>query len=336
MQNKPFASFCFSTYKRPSYLHDTLARLREQSLGDFEVIVSDNDPDETGRSVVESFQDTRFHYFPNGENLGMKKSYNKSLERSSGEYIIMIADDDPVYPDMLQTLYDLHLKYPGYGMYLGGCDWFCESHEVGKMYNLKVGTNSCLAKDFDLDHTQAYSAGEFLEKLFAFGIFPHYLWSTAIIRREVLVEKGGVPEYGTPFLGDYAYMAVMASDSGCVIINRALGCQTLHEENFGRQQHEQIPVAARNFPEYIKQKASHLPNWGSIEEKMLRFTGLWVVTHMAFLYRYNKSKGINDPALKKAEKEVFDLPFMKKFRFKFYLKKNFPLLHELAVRIKKI
>ncbi len=43
------------------------------------------------------------------------------------------------------------------------------------------------------------------------------------------MEKGGIPDYGTPFLGDYAYLSVMASDSGCVIINKALGCQTLHK-----------------------------------------------------------------------------------------------------------
>jgi glycosyltransferase involved in cell wall biosynthesis len=336
MQKKPFASFCFSTYKRPVYLQTTLKSILQQTSTDYEVIVSDNDIEESGRNVVESFNDPRFKYFANQENLGMKKSFNKSLERSSGEFIVMIADDDPVYPEMLETLFNLQSEYPGFGMYLGGCDWFCVSHEVGKLYNFKVGTNSCLSSNHDLDYKQTYSPGEFLNELFSFGIFPHYLWSTCIVRREILIEQGGVPEYGTPFLGDYAYMSTVGSHSGCVIINRSLGCQTLHQENFGRNQNEQIPIAARNFPLYIEKKASHLPEWPQIKTKMLRFTGLWVVSHMAFLNNYYKKKGDQNASLRNAEKEVFKIDYMKKYRFKYFLKKNFPLIHDIAVKLKKV
>src|ERR1044072_1080011 len=90
----PKVSFCFTTFKRHDYLQSTLQSVKNQTFPDFEVIVSDNDPEQSGKQIVESF-DARFKYFPNNENLGMKKSFNKSLERSSGEFIVMIADDDP-------------------------------------------------------------------------------------------------------------------------------------------------------------------------------------------------------------------------------------------------
>lgn len=335
MQAGCYASFCFSTYKRPGYLRSTLESIRRQTYRDFEVIVSDNDVEESGRSVVEEMNDPRFKYFPNGENLGMKRSFNKSLERASGEYIVMIADDDPVYPDMLMTLNQLQQEFPGYGMYLGGCDWFCTSHKTGKLYNFRVGTNSCLSNDHDLNYKQVFAAGEFLKQLFSFGIFPHYLWSTAIVKRDVLIAQGGVPEYGTPFLGDYAYMSTVASHSGCVIINRSLGCQTLHDENFGRSQNEQIAVAAANFPAFIESKASHVPEWPGIKKIMLRFTALWVVSHMTFLHEYYKKTGTPDRSLLDAEKNVFRLTFMKKYKIKYFLKKKFPGIHGLIVSVKK-
>ncbi len=335
MQHKPFVSFCFSTFKRPAFLHSTLQSILSQTFDDYEVIVSDNDIAQSGKAVVESFNDPRFKYFANEENLGMKKSFNRSLERSSGEYIVMIADDDPVYPNMLQTLFDLHNEYPGYGMYLGGCDWFCLSHEVGKLYNFKVGTNSCLSNNHDIDFKQAFSPDEFLKQLFSFGIFPHYLWSTGIVKRDILVKMGGVPEYGTPFLGDYAYMSTVGSHSGCVIINRALGCQTLHNENFGRNQNEQIAIAAKQFPVYLESKASHLSEWDDIKKRMLRFTALWTITHMAFLHSYYKKTGVVDRSLKTAEKEVFEIDYIKKYRIKYFLKRNLPFVHDLLVRIKK-
>lgn len=335
MAANPFVSFCFSTYKRPEYLESTLKSILQQGFTDYEVIVSDNDTEASGERVVASFNDPRFKYQVNEANLGMKKSFNRSLERSSGQYIVMIADDDPVYPNMLQTLWDLEKEFPGYGMYLGGCDWFCTSHEVGKLYNMKVGTNSCLSSEHDIDYKKAYRPGEFLQQLFSFGIFPHYLWSTGMVKREILVKNGGVPEYGTPFLGDYAYLSANAAVSGCVIINRSLGCQTLHNENFGRNQNEQIGIAARNFPTYVEQHASHLPEWPSIKPLMLRFTALWVVSHMAFLHHYYKQTGKKDTGLDKAEQEVFEIPYVKKFSTKYRIKKNFPSMHDFLVGVKK-
>ena len=335
MENRPFVSFCFSTFKRPEYLRSTLQSILFQSFSDFEVIVSDNDVEQSGKDVVISLNDPRFKYFPNEENLGMKKSYNKSLERSSGKFIVMIADDDPVYPDMLQTLYELQIEFPGYGLYVGGCDWYCTDPEVGKLYHFKVGTNSCLSNKHKIGYKKSFTPSEFLLELFSFGIFTHYLWSSCLVKREVLIKMGGVPEYGTPFLGDYAYMSTMAVDSGCVIINKSLGCQTLHDENFGRNQNEQIPVAARNFPGYIEQKAGHLPGWEEIKKRMLRFVALWVVSHMAFLHGYYTKTGQYSANFRTTEKEVFKINFLKKYKVKYYLKKNFPFIHDALVKVKK-
>src|SRR5687767_10559194 len=172
MQAKPRVSFCFTTFKRYDYLRKTLESVKNQTVLDFEVIVSDNDPEQSGRSIVESF-DERFKYFPNEENLGMKKSFNKSLERSSGEYIVMIADDDPVYPDMLETLLNLSERYPDHSMYLGGCNWYCTDPELADFYNCKVGVNSCLAHR-PVDEVTEFDANGFLTNFFNFKIFPNY------------------------------------------------------------------------------------------------------------------------------------------------------------------
>jgi glycosyltransferase involved in cell wall biosynthesis len=278
-------------------LKNTLESIKLQTYGNYEVIISDNDPEGSGRHFVESLGDDRFKYFNNGVNLGMKPSFNKSLERSSGEFIVMIADDDPVYPNMLQTLISLKESYPGFGMYMGGCDWFCADKEVAKLYKLRVGTNSCISNEHDLNHVQVFSTADFIKNLFSFGIFSHFLWSTCMVKRKVLIEKGGIPDYGTPFLGDYAYMSIASTDNGCVVINCSLGCQTLHKENFGRNQNDQLPVLARNFPRYLEEKLSYLKEWPEIRKIISRFFGIWITGHMAFLYHYYKKNGIEDNGL---------------------------------------
>lgn len=330
MLQVPFVSFCISTFRRGVILKDTLNSIKKQTFHDFEVVISDNDPECSGKAIVEMMEDERFKYFSNGENLGMIQSFNKSIERSRGKYIVMMADDDPVYSDMLETLNELHSTYPGYGMYLGGCDWFCTHHEVGKLYGLKVGTNSCLSNERDLNYTEAFGPDDFVKSIFTFKIFTHYLWSTGMVKRDVLIERGGVPDYGTPFLGDYAYVGIMGSHSGCVTINRSLGCQTLHKANFGRNQNEQLVVTVKKFPEYLEEKMSYLKEWPVIKQKMLHFVGVWVVSHLAFLNKYVDDK---TGSLKKVQREIFSIGFMKRFRFKFFIKKNFPEIHNQLVAL---
>lgn len=332
---EPFVSFCFTTYKRQGYLKKTLESILLQTVGDYEVIVSDNDPEGSGRAVVEGFNDSRFRYYTNEVNLGMKKSFNRSLEKSQGKFIVMIADDDPVYPDMLETLISLKDKYPGYGMYLGGCNWFCTHPDIAALYGLKVGMNSCLATK-PIDHVTEYSAPEFLKNFFTFNIFPSYLWSTGMVRREILMSKGGVPDYDTAFLGDYAYLSIMASHSGCVVINRALGHQTIHEQNFGRTQNEQIGKAGSNFIQYVSGKIRETQDWPEIEKKLRHFVAVWIVTHLTFLQRYYAIfPHLADQNLGQYEQEIFQLSFMKPYRLKYQLKKNFPGMHDFLVKQKK-
>jgi len=164
-----------------------------------------------------------------------------------------------------------------------------------------------------------------------FWFFFYYLWSTGMVRRDILVNFGGVPDYGTPFLGDYAYLSLMSSHSGCVIINKALGCQALHKENFGRSQNEQLVVAAKNFPEFLEQRMSHLKEWPVIKKQMLRFLGMWLVSHMSFLYRY-----VKDNNLREAEKDVFSVDHMKKYKLKYYLKTRLPFIHDSIVKLKQL
>jgi glycosyltransferase involved in cell wall biosynthesis len=330
----PLLSFCLTTYKRGEILKHTLESIQRQDFEDFEVIVSDNDVEESARIILAEINDSRFKYFANGENLGMKPSFNKSLERSTGQFIVMMADDDPIYFDMASTLTVLSEKYPGYAMYMGGCDWFCTNAEIAKLYKLNIGSNSCLSNTHDLNFVQLYTADEFLLNFFTFKIFPHYLWSTSMVLRSVLIKNGGIPDYGTPFLGDYAYLPIMASHSGCVVINKSLGCQALHAENFGRNQNEQIITAANNYPKYVGERLRHLPSWHTIEKQMLNFTGLWLVTHMSFLKNYFKSS-IEKKNFHLIEKEIFKLDFMKKHKLKYFLKTHSPLLHDQIVSLKK-
>ncbi len=101
MSTKAWVSFCISTYKRPELLKQQLALLLTQTFKDFDIVVSDNDPEASANSVCQSLNDNRIRYFHNHDNLGMIKSFNKSIERAETDYIVMVTDDDPIQPEFL-------------------------------------------------------------------------------------------------------------------------------------------------------------------------------------------------------------------------------------------
>lgn len=332
---KPLVSFCMSTFKRGQTLLHTCKSIQRQTYSNFEVVISDNDPEGGGKVWIDQLNDNRFKYFKNSSNLGMKPSFNKSIERSTGEYIVMIADDDPVYFDMLETLVNLLQLYPEKGMYLGGCDWFCVDPETAKLYNMKLGTNSCISSILPFGHIQDFSATEFLLQFFSFKYYPHYLWSCCLIKKEIINNFGGTPDYGTPYLGDYAYLSTMGSVNGAVMINKALGCQTLHNENFGRNQHDQLVIVSKNLPSYFIPKIALLPDADLIKKAFYKFLGMSMVSHISFLFNYFKKDKTEIRSLKEAEKNVFELPHMKPFHTKLLIKKKFPYMHDAIVKLKK-
>lgn len=334
--SKVFVSFCMSTYKRPHLLKTTLHAILKQTFSNFEVVISDNDPEGSASQVVQNLGDSRIKYFWNGENIGMIKSFNQSIHRSEGDYIVMITDDDPVYPEMLETLVNLRDQYPDYGIYFGGCDWVCTNKVVAKLYNLRIGTNSCLSDYRNLNDIETFTAEEFLKNLFQGKLFRHNLWSTCMVRKELLINMGGLPDYGTPNLSDYAYLSIVGSYLGCVIINKSLGCQTLHEQNFSLSHEEQIVMAVRIFPSFIDQKISHMAEWPIIKKMMIRFVALWAISLMAFLGNYYEETKQDNAKLIRMEREIFRIGFMKKYRIKFFLKKKFPFLHDIIVHAKRI
>ena len=82
--SRPLVSFCMTTRNRPELLLRTLRSIQQQTVRDFEVLLADNDMAATARPVVASLQDERFQYHLNEADLGMIKSFNRSLSRARG------------------------------------------------------------------------------------------------------------------------------------------------------------------------------------------------------------------------------------------------------------
>lgn len=92
----PKVSIIIPTYNRAGRLTKAIESALAQDYKNLEVIVSDNaSQDETKQAVMKYTGDSRFRYFRNSTNIGMRLNFRKSLyEYATGEWAIFLADDD--------------------------------------------------------------------------------------------------------------------------------------------------------------------------------------------------------------------------------------------------
>lgn len=325
MEKKTLISFCMSTYKRPEILKAQIKNILKQEYQHFELVISDNDPQESAKNVVIEFNDTRIKYYCNGINLGMVKSFNKSIERSSGEYIVMITDDDPIYPNMLSTLINLKNKYPNYGVY-AGCGSAIIENEFAKLSLRKeIGNNSYVIKTINTNAIIAVKSKDFAG-MYLDGFFSKtfLLWSCCIVDRSVINKIEGMPDYGSELLTDHAFMISACSQKGMVYINQELGGQSIRDNNFGYD-FDKLKDKYIKTPElfygYLKHYLQNIvDDWDEVEKKLWNFIGRGWVEYSLQIFQSLKIKRKSTEVFFDLFNIVFSNRKIHKWKYKFYLK----------------
>lgn len=97
----PLVSILTPTYNRPEWLTLTLQSLVVQTYPNWECIVV-NDAGIDVKDVVDSFKDERIKYYTNEINLDLAGTRNVAISKSSGDFFIMLDDDDSLFPETLE------------------------------------------------------------------------------------------------------------------------------------------------------------------------------------------------------------------------------------------
>lgn len=88
-------SICIPAYKKPAQLARLLHSLEMQTFRDFEVIVTDDSPDDSVRLSVAPFMEKfKLKYQHNQPALGTPENWNAAMRLASGSWIKMMHDDD--------------------------------------------------------------------------------------------------------------------------------------------------------------------------------------------------------------------------------------------------
>lgn len=113
MQTEESYTFLLPAYKA-TYLREAIQSIVEQTIDDWQLIVSDDCSPEDILSVVHQFDDKRIVYRRNEQNIGgrnLVEHWNLLLDLCDTEYCIMASDDDVYVPTFLEEIDKLANKY---------------------------------------------------------------------------------------------------------------------------------------------------------------------------------------------------------------------------------
>jgi len=96
-------SVLLPTRNRLEYLKYAIASVIQQDYNDWEIIVSDNYSEEDIQSYITSLDDFRIKYFRTQSFCPVTENWNNALEKSVGDYVIMLGDDDCLLQGYFKT-----------------------------------------------------------------------------------------------------------------------------------------------------------------------------------------------------------------------------------------
>lgn len=104
-------SVLLPTRNRLEYLQYAVETVRRQDYDDWEIVIADNDSEEDIASYVTAQGDSRIKYVRSDRFLPVTDNWNRALELSSGDFVIMLGDDDGLMKGYFSRARDLIAKF---------------------------------------------------------------------------------------------------------------------------------------------------------------------------------------------------------------------------------
>ena len=97
-------SIVIPTHNRLSLLKDSVATVLGQSYQNWELVIFDNASSEGLEDYVKKLNDSRIVFKRSEKFLAVTESWNCAIEMATGDYVILIGDDDGLIPEALERI----------------------------------------------------------------------------------------------------------------------------------------------------------------------------------------------------------------------------------------
>jgi glycosyltransferase involved in cell wall biosynthesis len=217
----PLVTIALPTFNRRSYLEQALQSALAQTYPRVEIIVSDNHSDDGTIEYLNGVADDRLTVLKQDTNLGMVGNWNACLAAATGDFFLLLSDDDYLHPKAIAEMVRRFNRAEGdsVGLVYGRTIVVDENDRVMGI------TPPAPAKTLPIDLMLAFFRHE--QPMYPCSI----LFSTADLR-----EVGGYPGARLPLAADaYAWTKVAASGRSAAFIDQALFYYRQHATNISKK-----------------------------------------------------------------------------------------------------
>ncbi|CAN5738080.1 hypothetical protein BH11PSE8_BH11PSE8_17650 [soil metagenome] len=105
-ETSPSVTIILPTIGRPDYVANTIRSLLLQDYGSFDILISDNAPKTPTRTVLasENISDPRISIIERTVRLPFSLHMNACIAAATGEYIMIVSDDDQLSPGYITEM----------------------------------------------------------------------------------------------------------------------------------------------------------------------------------------------------------------------------------------
>lgn len=110
---RPKLTIAIPTYNRVDKLLICIERVLQQTEGKpVDLVIVDNASTDATQEILEKINNNRFSYYRNDTNVGPDKNFLRGYEVATGEYVMLLGDDDYLLPGAIDSILNALSKNP--------------------------------------------------------------------------------------------------------------------------------------------------------------------------------------------------------------------------------
>lgn len=262
--NDPLVSFIAVCFNHKPYIADCINSLVKQSYQNKEIIVYDNGSTDGSLEELQQLQRRYGFKLICQENIGQSRTVNKAIHEAKGKYISFISTDDIWTLDKIEITVN----------FLENCDQqiaVCGGNAITIDHNGKIFRKQTFSEYHELIFDDVFLYGRIIPAL------------TSLIRREAIIQVGGVSEKQT---GEDTPMWLRLTYHGYRIafLNNLLGFYRHHDKNITHQRENIVEEIKMIYQDY-----SHLPTYEkALSNKFFRTFSRYSKIDKRYSFRFLK------------------------------------------------
>ncbi len=229
-------SVLLPTRNRLEYLKYAISSVMQQDYADWEIIISDNFSEDDVESYAKSLSDSRVHYYRTKEFLPVTDNWNNALEKSIGDFVVMMGDDDCLLPGYFRTCAALIKQHNPDLIYNNAIQYTYPKviPDAPDGFLVQYGYASFLVsrdKPYILEKNEGY---RLVQKIMNFNVIVNFNAQHTLVSRELVMKmqkKGKF--YQSPYPDYYATTALLLSAEKILAVPYRLVVIGVSPKSFG-------------------------------------------------------------------------------------------------------